>query len=1012
MNKKVLHRSALSIALGLCLASMAPVALAQDGAVVGQTEAGAQVTVTNPETGFSRTVTADADGNYRFPFLPVGDYTLQASRNGSPVGDPVQVTVTLGNATNVGAATNLERVQVFGSRVINAVDVTSTESATNVTREELARLPVDQNITSVATLAPGVIRGEASFGGISFGGSSVAENAFYINGLNVTDFYNRNGFSSAPFAFYKEFQVKTGGYSVEFGRTTGGIINAVTRSGTNEFEFGAQFTAEPRDWQSEAEDRYDADGNRYLAASHDNYSLYKLNGYASGPILRDRLFFFAMYEARDFQPRNTNDAGTSLTDRQSDDAFWGAKVDWQINDSHLLEFMGFSDENTSEAVTYGYDFETGERLDDGSEPIFVDTGGVNWNATYTGYLTDNLSMKLMYGETERNNSQYSPSDLECSRVVQDVTAEFPDPGLPLGCTTSSRVEERVDERTAMRADFEWVLGDHLVRFGADHEDNVSNYDRHYPGPEETFYNIEYLDTAGAEIPDSNGAQLPDGEHIYVRARRSGVSGEFESTNAAYYVEDNWQVTPNLLLNLGLRLETFDNKNGDGETYIEMDDMLAPRFGFSWDMKGDGTSKLFGNVGRYFLPVANVINIKQAGGFLDARTYYAFEGYQEETRNGVTYLMPILGEQLGFDDSQGDGSVGDLRSEVDRDMDPVYQDELILGFQQALNETWSWGARGIYRELHNAIDDMEITATHCGRNGPGWVMANPGEDVTFWGDTDCDGENDGYVTVDTSVAGFWTEADNYEYIDGEWEYVNSTPTGQRGWVEPDRTYKAIELQLDRAWDGKWGFNASYTWSKSQGNAEGPVNSDTNFDDTGRTENFDDPFVNFNGYGDLANDRRHQIKLRGSYALTDHWRVGATLDARSGGPITGFGVGSPFNWDSYHSYYICVENCAPPEDATEGDTWSTDDRVFEHSPRGAWGRLPWTYTVGASITYERDLGAADLAVKLAVFNLFDQQRTIDVDQDLQESTDGGLNANFLRPLSFQSPRYGQLTVTVNF
>jgi hypothetical protein len=106
---------------------------------------------------------------------------------------------------------------------------------TNITREELRRLPVEQNVASVALLAPGVNKGNAAFGGLTFGGSSIAENSYYVNGLNVTDFYNRNGFSEAPFAFYQEFQVKTGGYSVEFGRSTGGVVNAVTRSGSNEF---------------------------------------------------------------------------------------------------------------------------------------------------------------------------------------------------------------------------------------------------------------------------------------------------------------------------------------------------------------------------------------------------------------------------------------------------------------------------------------------------------------------------------------------------------------------------------------------------------------------------------------------------------------------------------------------------------------------------------------------------------------------------------------------------------
>ncbi|MGB3382410.1 MAG: carboxypeptidase-like regulatory domain-containing protein, partial [Rhodanobacter sp.] len=197
-NSRSLRRTVLCMALGMGLASLAvPAAFAgsNDGAVVGHTAAGAVVTVTSTDTGLTRSVTADAKGNYRFPFLPVGTYTLQSSGGGA-ASEPINVTVSLGNTTtvNVGSAptaTELSAVTVSGS-VLPGVDVTSTESATNVTREQLARLPVDQNITSVAVLAPGVNKGVAGFGGISFGGSSVAENSFYVNGLNVTDFYNRN----------------------------------------------------------------------------------------------------------------------------------------------------------------------------------------------------------------------------------------------------------------------------------------------------------------------------------------------------------------------------------------------------------------------------------------------------------------------------------------------------------------------------------------------------------------------------------------------------------------------------------------------------------------------------------------------------------------------------------------------------------------------------------------------------------------------------------------------------
>ena len=180
------------------------------------------------------------------------------------------------------------------------------------------------------------------------------------------------------------------------------------------------------------------------------------------------------------------------------------------------------------------------------------------------------------------------------------------------------------------------------------------------------------------------------------------------------------------------------------------------------------------------------------------------------------------------------------------------------------------------------------------------------------------------------------------------------------------------RFDRAWDDKWSFNASYVLSWNRGNAEGPVNSDTNFDDTGRTENFDDPWVNFGGDGYLPNDRRHQIKLRGTYAITPNWQVAGDANIASGGPITGFGVGNPYDATVYHSYYVCVANC---------DAERSEDRVYESSPRGKYGRMPWTYTLGASITYLRQLGdIGQLRVKFAVYNLLNEQRTIQVDQDL--------------------------------
>ena len=996
MRKNVSLKAALRIALAAAVAATAPLQLTHaasgDGSLVGKIIAndkssidGLEITVRNPETGFTRTVRAEPDGSYRFPFLPVGRYVVEATRNGSSLGKLADVTVALGAATtadvtvNVG---NVEEVFVVGTKVVQAIDVKSTESATNISRAELERLPVDRDIQAVALLAPGLAKGDAGLCaggncGISFGGSSIAENTIYINGLNVTDFYNRVGSSSVPYAFYKEFQIKTGGYSVEFGRTTGGVINAVTRSGTNEFQYGTEVAWEPHSLQSSKADRFNPDGSPRIVGSYDQYDSTSATVYASGPIVKDKLFFFALYEARDVQPEYTSDSGNTFYEGKEDNGFWGAKIDWQINDRNLLELLAFSDKNEEVRDAFGFSYPEGTK--GGFEQTrFTNNGGVNWSATYTAYITDTFSAKALYGENDREFTRYSQNDLECSRV-RDLR---PGGGGDIGCTSSSNITSRDDTREAARLDFEWSLADHQLRFGLDHETNTSEHTQYYPGPERLLYEINRTGTGVV-----NGVNVGIGT-FYVRTRQNEVDGEFETINSAYYLEDNWSVMPNLLLNAGIRVEAFDNKNSDGDSYIKMDDMVAPRFGFSWDIKGDSSSKLFGNAGRYFLPVANVINIKQAGGFLDRRYFYEFGGLEAFEYNGNTRYRPILGAQIGpVDDSQGDGTVGDLRGEVDRDMDPVYQDELILGFQSMITEQWSWGVRGVYRRLHDAIDDMEITSTGilCGGepHGAGYVMGNPGKPVTIYTDTNCDGESDAYVTIDTRNAG-------WALYDADGDYI-----GETGYSVPKRDYKAIELMIDRAWDNIWSFNAVYTLSWTKGNAEGPVNSDTDFADAGRTEAFDNPWVNYGSYGYLPNDHRHQLKLRGAYALNEHWQVGGTITAQSGRPINAMGECNPVDEDAcFWSFYIFNENTGE----------------YELRPRGSGGTTPWTFDVGANVTYKHSFSAADLSIRLAVFNLLNEQRVIEVDDFLGSVPNG--NPDYGVGTGYQSPRYALLTLKLDF
>jgi hypothetical protein len=130
---------------------------------------------------------------------------------------------------------------VSANRGRSIIDVRSVESNTVFTQEQIRNLPVARDVNSVALLAPGVVKGDAGLGagGIpSFGGASVAENGYYINGFDVTNIRNFLSYADLPFDAIGEQQIKTGGYGVEYGRSLGGVISLSTKRGTNEWKGG------------------------------------------------------------------------------------------------------------------------------------------------------------------------------------------------------------------------------------------------------------------------------------------------------------------------------------------------------------------------------------------------------------------------------------------------------------------------------------------------------------------------------------------------------------------------------------------------------------------------------------------------------------------------------------------------------------------------------------------------------------------------------------------------------
>jgi hypothetical protein len=225
----------------------------------------------------------------------------------------------------------------------------------------------------------------------------------------------------------------------------------------------------------------------------------------------------------------------------------------------------------------------------------------------------------------------------------------------------------------------------------------------------------------------------------------------------------------------------------------------------------------------------------------------------------------------------------------------------------------------------------------------------------------------------------------------------------------RTYTAMEFFFDGAWDDFF-FQGSYTYAKSKGNTEGGVKSDIGQDNTNVTQDFDYLELTVDTFGYLPNDRRHTLKLFGSYDVTDEWSVGANLLVQSGRPLNCLGVldtaeGEGFDNYSPHPYGSSFMRCGTTP------AGALDDSTVQAFPRGTKGRLPWTNSIDMNVIY-RPNWMEGLRLQMDVFNVFNSQKVTSVIETAEIAQTGGPSQTYLLPASFQRPRSVRFLVQYDF
>ncbi len=978
--RKGLKRTALSVALGMCFAGTAYAQSNNSGAIAGQAVAGSTVIIESAATGFHREVPVGADGNYRVSALQTGTYTVTVKNADGTMSPARTVTVSIGGTSN---ATVLDAVSVIGGSRINTIDVSSVESTTVLTSEQIAKIPVPRDITAVALLAPGTVRGDAAFGDLaSFGGSSVAENAYFVNGFNITNAFKNLNFGQIPFEAIAEQQVKTGGYGAEFGRSTGGVINIVTKRGSNEFHAGGSIYVTPDSLRGTNPNVYANNGALLSNNSKDTFDGSNTTSavWASGALIPDRLFAYALFQYSHTTSFQNYGSISSAFNRSGHDKSptWLVKLDWNINDNHLLEFTSFSDiTRTTTDVFTTLDDSEGIGRGPLKGTVFDKEGGQSYALKYTGYLTDNFTLTALagHGESSRSNfgiaangirEQYDGNvngtvsgcpvitDIRVGVDVGDVPAISGCNFFPTGLIGSTKAE---DQRDQFRIDLEWQLGDHLLRGGID-IDQFESFD------------AESLE--GGVSWRYQGDPEKDEKIVRKRVFKTGAGVEVDSE--AFYIEDRWQVTDNFMAYGGLRWDSFENKNGVGETFVKIDNQFGPRLGFSWDVNGDQKFKVFGNAGRYALPLTATVAVRGASASLFTQQFFTYTDIDPVTGAPLPAGLVKI-DEVAFLNNEF-GLAKNAKSIASDNLEPMYQDEYILGFQAQLTDNLSGGVRGIYRDLKRAIDDQcdsgpifefaRANGIDENPQNPGFAychLYNPGSDGEFNVDIDGDGVLE-HVHVDADVLG----------------------------PKAKRTYKAVEFFAEGHWD-KFFLQGSYTWSKSEGNTEGGVKSDIGQDDTGTTQDFDYPQLMIGADGPLPNDRRHSFKLFGNYQFNDEWSMGGNVLLQSGRPINCIGI---FGDDPVHygaSYFSC--DTGAPDDF--GDNGSTI------VPRGSRGRTPWNHTLDLNVTYRPSAADGHLTLKMDVFNVFNRHSVTSVSEAGEDGAGIPLfSTTYKVPLTFQDAR----------
>ncbi len=596
-----LNGCAVSLALTLALPAVLLAQSAVTGTVSGtvssqrQPVPGVTVRLTSPALQGERVVTTGSNGDYVAFGLPPGEYVIQFSKPGMSTVRHT-ATVALSGTTRMDADVDVVAIEAFTIRGDLPSPIATAQLGANYKTEDLDKLPVGRTLAAIAALAPGVAI--SPLGGlIRIGGAFGFDNVFLVDGTDISD--NLSGTAHNLFIeeAVAETAVLTGGIPAEYGRFTGGVVNAITKGGGNSFSGSVRLDLSNPDWTEKTPYEEERDIPR-LDAIDEVYS-----ASLGGPILRDQLWFFAAGRLSETTMAQTLPETGARVNTVTDNPRWEVKLTGNIASKHTLQASYLDNE--------------AENLDRPSVPgTTADVRGVDrartlpntrWAASYHGVWTPRLFFELKYSE-KKFGFRGAGGDLTGIRDSPFVTLSFPARQYNAVYFDASDPENRDNQDLTGSVSYflsTGRLGSHGFKLGYERFRTTRTGGNSQTATGYVF-TTNYVTTTGAPVGppvlDSQGRFIPvfvnSGPLRTVLTNWLPVRGaRIDITTDAFFLQDSWAFNDHLSFNLGLRYEAVKSE-ATGDIIATDTDRFTPRLAASYDVRGDAKLKFDATYSQY------------------------------------------------------------------------------------------------------------------------------------------------------------------------------------------------------------------------------------------------------------------------------------------------------------------------------------------------------------------------------------------------------------------------------